>query len=38
MEAIEPKLARIWRGRTPRKKADEYERYLLKKGVLPRWR
>ena len=28
-------FARIWRGRTPRDKADEYERYWLANGVKP---
>jgi hypothetical protein len=27
--------ARIWRGRTPRSKADAYERYWLEHGVKP---
>jgi heme-degrading monooxygenase HmoA len=30
-----PKFARIWRGRTARSKADEYQHYLLQNGVAP---
>jgi heme-degrading monooxygenase HmoA len=30
-----PKFARIWRGRTIRAKADEYQRYLLQNGIAP---
>jgi heme-degrading monooxygenase HmoA len=30
-----PKFARIWRGRTTRDKADDYQRYLLKHGIVP---
>jgi heme-degrading monooxygenase HmoA len=30
-----PKLARIWRGRTLKEKADEYERYWLANGIVP---
>jgi heme-degrading monooxygenase HmoA len=29
------KFARVWRGRTPKDKADEYERYWLANGVKP---
>ncbi len=29
----QPKIARIWRGRTPSAKADEYARYLYENGV-----
>ena len=29
------KFARVWRGRTPRDKADAYERYWLANGVKP---
>jgi heme-degrading monooxygenase HmoA len=29
------KFARIWRGRTVKAKADEYERYLLQNGIAP---
>ena len=28
-------IARIWRGRTPRERADEYERYLYEHGIKP---
>ena len=30
-----PRIARIWRGRTARNRADEYERYLYKHGIRP---
>ena len=30
-----PRFARIWRGRTTRERADEYERYWLTVGVEP---
>jgi hypothetical protein len=33
--AAEPKIARIWRGRTPRQRADEYGRYLYEHGIKP---
>ncbi len=29
------KFARIWRGRTKRERADEYERYWLANGIAP---
>jgi heme-degrading monooxygenase HmoA len=29
------KFARIWRGRTVKAKADEYQRYLLENGITP---
>ncbi len=32
-DARQPRYARIWRGRTVRGKADEYERYWLANGV-----
>jgi hypothetical protein len=32
---ISPKIARIWRGRTTKARADEYEKYLLENGVPP---
>ena len=32
---VEPKYARIWRGRTMREKADEYQRYWLETGAEP---
>jgi hypothetical protein len=31
----EATIARIWRGRTPRKRADEYEPYLREAGIIP---
>lgn len=31
----QPRFARVWRGRTPRAKADEYQRYLLQNGIAP---
>ena len=30
-----PRIARIWRGRTARSRADEYERYLYENGIRP---
>lgn len=33
--AVQPKIARIWRGRTTAAKADEYERYLLDVDFRP---
>ena len=30
-----PTIARIWRGRTPRARADEYARYLYEHGIRP---
>jgi hypothetical protein len=30
-----PTIARIWRGRTARHRADEYERYLYEHGIRP---
>ena len=30
-----PRIARIWRGRTVRAKADEYARYLYEHGIRP---
>lgn len=29
------RFARVWRGRTPKQRADEYERYWLANGVNP---
>lgn len=29
------RFARVWRGRTPKENADEYERYWLANGVKP---
>ena len=33
--AVQPTIARIWRGRTPRQRADEYARYLYEHGIKP---
>ena len=33
--AVEPRIARIWRGRTSRQRADEYARYLYEHGIKP---
>ena len=33
--AAQPTIARIWRGRTPRQRADEYARYLYEHGIKP---
>lgn len=30
-----PHIARIWRGRTARSRADEYEKYLYEHGIRP---
>ena len=30
-----PRIARIWRGRTPRDRADEYVEYLYEHGIRP---
>ena len=30
-----PTIARIWRGRTPRARADEYAAYLYEHGIKP---
>jgi heme-degrading monooxygenase HmoA len=30
-----PQIARIWRGRTPRDRADEYEAYSYEAGIRP---
>ena len=32
---LQPRFARIWRGRTPRDKADAYQAYWLENGVKP---
>ena len=32
---VKPKIARIWRGRVPRAKADEYARYNYDAGIKP---
>ena len=31
----QPAIARIWRGRTPREKADAYAVYLYEEGIRP---
>jgi heme-degrading monooxygenase HmoA len=31
----QPAIVRIWRGRTPRHRADEYERYNYEAGIRP---
>jgi hypothetical protein len=35
MEKPNPRIARIWRGRTARSRADEYETYLYEHGIRP---
>ncbi len=32
---VKPTIARIWRGRTPRAKADAYADYLYEHGIKP---
>jgi hypothetical protein len=32
---VKPTIARIWRGRVPRAKADEYARYNYEAGIRP---
>ena len=34
-ERLQPQIARIWRGRTTRQRADEYEAYNYEVGVKP---
>ena len=34
-EGVRPTIARIWRGRTPRARADDYEAYLYETGIKP---
>jgi heme-degrading monooxygenase HmoA len=34
-EPIQPKIARIWRGRVKRERADEYGKYLYDAGIRP---
>jgi hypothetical protein len=34
-EAVKPRIARIWRGRVPAAKADEYARYNYEAGIRP---
>jgi hypothetical protein len=33
--STKPTIARIWRGRTPRARADEYAAYLYEVGIKP---
>jgi hypothetical protein len=33
--ATQPRIARIWRGRTSSARADEYARYLYEHGIRP---
>ena len=33
--ATPPRIARIWRGRTTRERADDYEPYLYETGIKP---
>jgi hypothetical protein len=33
--AAQPRIARIWRGRTTRERADEYAPYLYETGIRP---
>ena len=35
MNKIKPAIARIWKGRTSKEKADEYSKYLYEVGFLP---
>lgn len=34
-QEIRPTIARIWRGRTTRERADEYQSYLIEVGTKP---
>jgi hypothetical protein len=34
-DVSQPRIARVWRGRTTSKKADEYARYLYEHGIKP---
>jgi hypothetical protein len=34
-QEIRPTIARIWRGRTTRERADEYESYIFEVGIRP---
>jgi heme-degrading monooxygenase HmoA len=34
-DAKQPAIARIWRGRTRRERADEYEKYNYEAGIKP---
>jgi hypothetical protein len=33
--SLQPAIVRIWRGRTPRDRADEYEAYNYEAGIKP---
>jgi hypothetical protein len=35
MQTTQPRFARIWRGRAPRSRADEYESYNYEAGIRP---
>lgn len=35
MTQTKPRIARIWRGRVPRARADEYATYLYERGIRP---
>jgi hypothetical protein len=35
MTQTKPRIARIWRGRVPRARADEYATYLYEHGIRP---
>lgn len=35
MTGVQPTIARIWRGRTRRERADEYEAYNYEVGIKP---
>ena len=35
MSKPRPQIARIWRGRVARSRADEYEKYLYENGIRP---
>lgn len=34
-DSKQPRIVRIWRGRTPRSRADEYQRYLYEHDIRP---
>jgi hypothetical protein len=34
-DTLRPSIARIWRGRVPRARADEYAAYSLPNGIEP---
>ncbi|MDQ3692851.1 MAG: hypothetical protein M3464_04390 [Chloroflexota bacterium] len=33
--STQPRIARVWRGRTRRERADEYAKYLYEVGITP---